>query len=138
MYAARSRTIVFKRVISARAASSFACVSAISVASAVSRCWLWSTWVVSWVSSAWFWLTCLASAAKASGSVFGVPAVVLEAGGAVVVVVDGVVVVVVVVVVDVSWAEATAAGTNDAVISAPTITKRLRCMSLYRRERPRC
>ena len=89
------------------------------------------------MSSAWFWLTWLARAAKASGSGLASPAVVLVAAGAavVVVVVDEVVVVVVV---DVSWAEAAAAGANDAVIRAPTITTRLRCMTLYRPEGPEC
>jgi hypothetical protein len=42
------------------------------------------------------------------------------------------------VLVDVSCANAAAAGTNDAVTNAPTSSARLRGMTLYRREKPDC
>src|SRR3954469_20145521 len=109
MYAARSRTIPRSRAISARVASSFCWVASISAVSAASRCAAWSTCALSWVSICWYWLTWFASAAKASGSGFGV----VEDAGALVVVVAGLVVEVVVddeVVVDESWATAAVAG----------------------------
>jgi hypothetical protein len=77
------------------------------------------------VSKAWFWLTWFASAAKASGSG-------LAAGGAVVLL-D-----VLVVLVGVSCAYPAAAGRNDAVTNAPTITARARGMTVYRPEEPDC